>query len=208
MRTIVIASNNQKKLAEFKHIFDSNEYRILSLKDVGFVGDIEENADTFEGNSLIKALAVSEFTGYTAIADDSGLEVDALGGAPGVYSARYAGEGASSKQLIEKLLYEMSEVEDDNRTARFVSVMCAVFPNGERLFARGECEGMILRREAGDNDFGYDPVFFYKPYGKSFAEMTAEEKNSISHRARATFALLEQLKDVPEGYFESPVSKA
>lgn len=203
MRTIVIASNNQKKLAEFRRIFDNSQYRILSLSDVGFHGDIEENADTFEGNSLIKASAVCEFTGLAAIADDSGLEVDALDGAPGVYSARYAGEGATSQQLIDKLLSEMSDVDDEKRTARFVSVMCAVFPDGKQYFARGECEGKILKSKVGDNDFGYDPVFYYEPYGKSFAEMSADEKNSISHRARATVALLEKLKDVPDGRFAS-----
>lgn len=204
MKTVVIATNNSHKLAEFKRIFlkeQGADYNILSLADVGFVGDIEENADTFEGNSLLKAKAVSEFSGYCAIADDSGLQVDCLDGAPGVYSARYAGEGASSAQLIEKLLNEMDGVTEDNRGARFVSVMCAYFPDGRSIFAEGVCEGSILFSSAGDNGFGYDPVFYYKPFDKTFAQMTAEEKNSISHRALATENLLKKLEAFDESNF-------
>ncbi len=209
MRSIVIATNNKNKLAEFKRIFSSEQgsaYNILSLADVGFFDEIEENADTFHGNALIKAKTVSEYTGLCAVADDSGLQVDSLCGAPGVYSARYAGEGASSAQLIEKLLFEMKDVAEENRTARFVSVMCAYFPNGESIFAEGVCEGRILTASAGDNGFGYDPVFYYKPLGKTFAEMDSVEKNSISHRALATFNLLEKIKGLDEVAFESSKS--
>lgn len=205
MRKIVIATNNKNKLAEFERIFSSeqgSDYRILSLAEVGFDSDIEETADTFEGNAYIKARTVAEFTGLTAVADDSGLEVDALNGAPGVYSARYAGEGASSEQLIAKLLIEMKDVPKAERGARFVSVMCAVFPSGKRVFAKGVCEGEILFTSAGDNGFGYDPVFNYPPYGKTFAEMTGDEKNTISHRALATLNLLAELKAVSNNEFE------
>ncbi|MBQ3195791.1 MAG: XTP/dITP diphosphatase [Clostridia bacterium] len=204
MRTIVIATNNMNKLAEFERIFSSeqgSEYKILSLKDVGFTEEIEETSDTFKGNALLKARAVSEHTGMCAVADDSGLQVDCLNGAPGVYSARYAGEGASSSALISKLLCEMKGVDESQRTARFVSVMCAYFPNGKSAFAEGVCEGSILFEAAGDNGFGYDPVFYYKPFDKTFAEMEADEKNSISHRALATENLLKVIKDFKDEDF-------
>ena len=204
MKTVVIATNNPHKLSEFKRIFlkeQGVDYNILSLADVGFKGDVEENADTFEGNALLKAKAVTEFSGYCAIADDSGLQVDCLGGAPGVYSARYAGEGASSEQLIAKLLNEMDGVKEDERSARFVSVMCAYFPDGRSVFAEGVCEGSILCAAAGDNGFGYDPVFYYKHFDKTFAQMTGEEKNSISHRALATENLLKKLEAFEESNF-------
>lgn len=206
MRTIVIATNNKNKVKEFAKIFSSGDgcdYEVLSLADVGFVGDIVEDADTFEGNAYIKARTVSDHTGLVAIADDSGLEVDALNGAPGVYSARYAGEGADSAALIAKLLGEMSSVPDGERGARFVSVMCAAFPNGKKHFAKGVCEGEILTESAGDNGFGYDPVFYYKPFDKSYAEMSSEEKNSISHRALATVKLLEDLRSFNDEDFPS-----
>ncbi len=199
MKTIVIATNNKNKLAEFKRIFSceqGSEYRILSLADVGFSEEIEENADTFQGNALIKAKAVSDFTGLCAVADDSGLEVDYLNGAPGVYSARYAGEGASSTELISKLLFEMKDASENQRTARFVSVMCAYFPSGQAVFAEGVCAGSILYAPSGDNGFGYDPVFYYKPMDKTFAEMNSAEKNSISHRALATTNLLDKIKNL------------
>ena len=204
MKTIVIATNNKNKLAEFKRIFASEQgggYRILSLSDVGFNDEIEETAETFKGNALLKARAVSEFTGMCAIADDSGLQVDCLNGAPGVYSARYAGVGASSAELISKLLGEMKDTAESDRTARFVSVMCAYFPNGESVFAEGICEGSILFEPAGDNGFGYDPVFYYKPFGKTFAEMNSNEKNSVSHRALATANLLDIIKDYEDSAF-------
>ncbi|MBE6677888.1 MAG: XTP/dITP diphosphatase [Ruminococcaceae bacterium] len=205
MKTIVIATNNKNKLAEFKRIFSCEQgsgYRILSLADVGFCEEIEENADTFQGNALLKARAVSKFTGLCAVADDSGLQVDYLNGAPGVYSARYAGEGASSSQLIAKLLSEMKCAAEDERTARFVSVMCAYFPNGQTVFAEGICEGSILYAPAGENGFGYDPVFYYQPMNKTFAEMDSVEKNSISHRALATADLLDKLKNIDKVAFD------
>ncbi len=202
MRTIVIATNNAHKLAEFRRIFSGSNYKILSMADVGFVGEVEETADTFEGNAFLKAKAVSDFTGLCAVADDSGLQVDALNGAPGVFSARYAGEGASSAELINKLLCEMKSIPDGKRGAGFVSVMCACFPNGDSVYARGECRGRILSEPAGDNGFGYDPVFFYEPFGKSYAEMDSSEKNSISHRALATESLLTKLDSVHDSAFE------
>jgi XTP/dITP diphosphohydrolase len=158
---------------------------LLLLSDIGCCGDIEEDGSTFEENSKIKA-SVPASLGYIGVADDSGLCVDALGGAPGVYSARYSGMG--DRANLEKLLYELRAVRDKERTAKFVWVMTAVFPDGRVVQARGEAHGLILREQRGSSGFGYDPVFLYPPLGLTFAELEPEQKNLISHRARALAA--------------------
>lgn len=206
MKTVVLATNNQSKVRELNAILTANssdDFKVLSLSECGFFGDIEENSDTFEGNAYIKAKTVADFTGLATIADDSGLEVDALNGAPGVYSARYAGEGASSAQLISKLLYEMKDVADGKRNARFTTVMCAVLPNGKVIYERGECHGVIINEARGDGGFGYDPVFYYPPFGKTFAEMKPEDKNAISHRAIAATKLIEKLSALTDDDFNT-----
>lgn len=187
MMKAVLASNNKKKLSELLSIMKDGlpGGELLLLSDIGFHGDIEENGSTFEENSKIKA-SVPAALGYIGIADDSGLCVDALGGAPGIYSARYSGLGDQGN--IDKLLYELRGVPDELRTARFVCVMTAVFPDGRTVQARGEAEGVILRQRSGDNGFGYDPVFYYPPFGKTFAELDAGIKNTVSHRAKALAA--------------------
>ena len=192
MKTI-LASNNKRKLAELLAIMkeDLPGNELLLLSDIGFTGDIEENGSTFEENSKIKA-SVPASLGYIGIADDSGLCVDALGGAPGVYSARYSGKG--DEENIDRLLYELRGVPDEKRTARFVCVMTAAFPDGRIIRARGEAEGLILRERRGVSGFGYDPVFYYPPLHASFAEIGAEEKNRISHRAKALAAFCPLLK--------------
>ena len=198
---IVLASRNRKKIAEIESIF--REYglghiRLLSLDDIGYTGEIEENGASFEENSKIKA-SVPASLGYYGIADDSGLMVDALDGRPGIYSARFSGEGATDEKNNSKLLSELENVPDEKRTARFVSVITLASPDGaeiEGFHARGECEGMILREIKGQGGFGYDPLFFYEPAGKTFAELTAEEKNSISHRAVALRKFAEKLASV------------
>ena len=189
----VLASNNKRKLAELLAIMkkDLPGNELLLLSDIGFTGDIEENGSTFEENSKIKA-SVPASLGYIGIADDSGLCVDALGGAPGVYSARYSGKG--DEENIDRLLYELRSVPDEKRTARFVCVMTAAFPDGRIIRARGEAEGLILRERRGVSGFGYDPVFYYPPLHASFAEIGAEEKNRISHRAKALAAFCPLLK--------------
>ena len=189
----VLASNNKRKLAELLAIMkeDLPDNELLLLSDIGFTGDIEENGSTFEENSKIKA-SVPASLGYIGIADDSGLCVDALGGAPGVYSARYSGKG--DEENIDRLLYELRGVPDEKRTARFVCVMTAAFPDGRIIRARGEAEGLILRERRGVSGFGYDPVFYYPPLHASFAEIGAEEKNRISHRAKALAAFCPLLK--------------
>ena len=189
---IVFASNNAHKVSEFKSCFAKvgMDVEIVTIKETGFSGDIIESADTFEGNAFIKAKALCDFTGMIAIADDSGLAVDALDGAPGVYSARFAGENATDDENIEKLLSELKNHPECDRTARFVCTICVCRPDGETLYVRGESEGRIIDERRGDGKFGYDPVFFYPPFGKTFAEMPGDEKNSVSHRGRAIEELL------------------
>lgn len=179
----VLASNNKKKLVEMREILGELGIEVLSQAEAGISTEPEENGVTFEENSLIKAAAACEASGLPALADDSGLVVDALGGQPGVYSARYGGEGLDDKGRYELLLKNMEGIE--NRSARFVSCVSVVFPNGDNITAEGTCEGSIMYAPAGDGGFGYDPVFFCNDMGKSMAELTHEEKNSISHRGNA-----------------------
>lgn len=182
---IVLASRNAHKIREIKEILRSRtgrELDILSLDDIGYKGDIEENGTTFEENAVIKA-SVPAKMGYIGIADDSGLAVDALGGDPGVYSARFAGEPCNDERNNEKLLDLLGDRTD--RSAKFVSVVAAVKPDGTSVVCRGECPGEILFEGKGNGGFGYDPLFWYEPLNKTFAQLTPEEKNSISHRARA-----------------------
>lgn len=190
---IVVASNNKHKIAELEAIIKKYlpKAELLSLSDIGFDKEIIENGKTFEENALIKARTVAKL-GYIAVADDSGLEVSALGGKPGVHSARYAGEPCDDRKNNKKLLSSLEGLYGDERSARFVSVIAAVFPDGKTVMARGECEGEILTSYRGKNGFGYDPLFYYAPMRKTFAEMTDEEKNTISHRARALAAFAEK----------------
>ena len=189
----VLASNNKKKITELKTILSSllPECEVLSLSDAGIEGDIEENGKTFEENSVIKA-SVPAKLGYIGIADDSGLCVDALDGAPGVYSARYSGGGDQAN--IDKLLSELENVPYEKRTAKFVCGMSAVFPDGKIITARGEAHGVILRERRGDDGFGYDPVFYSTDLQKTFAEASADEKNKVSHRGRALSLFCAKLK--------------
>ena len=191
MSKIVMASNNRHKIKEIEAFLrklcpnDKNgePFEILSLADIGYTADIVEDGETFEDNALIKARTVARL-GYIGIADDSGLCVDALNGEPGVYSARYAG-GHDDADNNRKLLENMKNGPVEERGAHFVSVIACVFPDGRELVARGECPGTMLFEYRGNGGFGYDPLFLYEPMDKTFAEMNAEEKNAVSHRARA-----------------------
>ncbi|MCQ2431436.1 MAG: XTP/dITP diphosphatase [Clostridia bacterium] len=195
---IVLASRNKHKITELQAFLAPVDpsIEILSLDDIGFVGDIEEDGDTFEENALIKAKAAAAH-GYIGVADDSGLAVDALNGEPGVYSARYAGEHGDDHANNELLLEKMADVPDEKRTANFVSVIACAFPEDSHapMICRGECPGVILHEYRGNGGFGYDPLFLYEPFGKTYAEMNAEEKNPISHRARAMEQFIAQFKD-------------
>ena len=188
---LVLASKNEKKLIEMQEILSRLGVEVCLESDVGVNVEVEETGTTFEENSLLKARAVMEASGMAAIADDSGLCVDALGGAPGVYSARYGGEGLDDTGRYRLLLENMRGLP---RSARFVSVITCCFPNGDVLTARGECPGTIAFAPMGEGGFGYDPVFFVPQLKKTFAQLTHEEKNAISHRGLALSAFRDELE--------------
>ncbi|HKM28802.1 MAG TPA: XTP/dITP diphosphatase [Anaerovoracaceae bacterium] len=193
METIIAASRNKHKIVEIEAITTKYGMNIVSRDDAGIPTiEIEEDGETFEENSYKKAFEIMKMCGKTTIADDSGLMVDYLGGAPGVYSARFAGEDASDERNNQKLLNLLEGVPYKERRAKFVSVITMVFPDGETLVARGECPGHVITEEFGDNGFGYDPLFVPEGFERTYAQLTAEEKNTISHRAKA-LAELEKL---------------
>ena len=191
--TFILASNNTEKLKELRDILSDFGLTLCSQREAGLTLEVEETGDTFEENALLKARAAAEATGLPAIADDSGLCVDALGGAPGVHSARYTGRHGDSDAARTQLLLQNMQGEP-NRTARFVSAICCVLPNGDTLSARGVCEGEILKEPRGTGGFGYDPVFLPTGSLRSMAELTAQEKNRISHRGQALRAFREKLR--------------
>lgn len=180
---VILASNNQHKLAEIKKILEPLGYELVSQKEAGINIDVEETGTTFEENAALKAEAIYKIAGMPVISDDSGLEVDYLNGAPGVYSHRFAGPDATDEDRCNKLLSELDGVSEDKRTARFVCVICYIDKDGKKSIIRGTCEGIIGTEAIGSNGFGYDPVFMYK--GSSFAQIPSEEKNKVSHRADA-----------------------
>jgi len=191
---IVLASRNKHKIGELQALLGKHipNVEVMSLDDVGFEGDIVEDGSTFEENAFIKARAAAS-TGHIGLGDDSGLSVRALGGEPGIYSARYAGEhgddAANNTLLLEKL------ADKSDKSAEFVCALACVFPDGRELCVRGATEGVIIDEYRGEGGFGYDPLFLYEPMGKTFAEMTADEKNAISHRGRAIELLAQRLKE-------------
>lgn len=191
---IVAATNNVNKVREIKKIFESLGFEVVSQHEAGIDVDVEETGRTFERNALLKARAVAMLCDDCVMADDSGLCVEALDGRPGVYSARYAGEGASDAQKIEKLLGEMKD--EKNRRAKFVTSMAFIFPDGREIVTKGEVNGRIIDKPEGENGFGYDPVFYCPELGKTFAQADDDEKNSVSHRGRALKALYGELKQV------------
>lgn len=191
---MVLASKNPHKLGEMNAILSQLGVEVVLESDVGADVDVEETGETFEENARLKAQAVMQATGLPAIADDSGLCVTALGGGPGVYSARYGGEGLTDKDRYELVLEALKGQLD--RSAKFVSCICCAFPDGTLLEARGECPGLITYSPRGAGTFGYDPIFLYPEKRKTFAEMEGEEKNAISHRGRA----LEKFKTELEKY--------
>lgn len=191
----VLASRNTHKIKELKDLLSEfiADVEILSLDDVGLFDEIEENGESFTENALIKARAAAK-SGYIGLGDDSGLAVRALGGAPGIYSARYAGAHGNDEANNQKLLAELSDKED--RLGEFVCAIACVFPDGsEPIVVEGRTPGVILEQADGEGGFGYDPLFFYEPSGKTFATMTAEEKNAVSHRGRAIRLLAQSLAE-------------
>jgi XTP/dITP diphosphohydrolase len=192
---LILASNNKGKLREIRQLLEPLGLEVKTAAQAGFTEDIEETGETFEDNARLKACTVAKALGLPALADDSGLEVGALDGAPGVYSARYAGPGASDADRSAKLLKELADVPLENRLAAFICVMACCLPSGEVLTAEGSLKGRIALEPAGNNGFGYDPVFELPDRGCTVAQLTAEEKNGISHRGRA-------LKDLARGLLE------
>lgn len=195
MKRIIIASQNKHKIEEIEAITKKFGMTIVSRNDAG-IPDVEvvEDGETFEENSYKKAHEIMKLSGEMTIADDSGLMVDALDGAPGVYSARFSGEGATDKSNNEKLLALLADTPYEKRTAKFVSVITMIYPDGDKIVARGECPGHIITEERGCGGFGYDPLFVPDGYDMTFAELGSEEKNRISHRARALAELERQLE--------------
>ncbi len=192
MQTYVIATNNAHKLDEIRAILENDSRRFLSMKEAGIHTDPEENGTTFEENALIKARAACLASGLPALADDSGLEVDALGGAPGIRSARYC--AGSDQDRVDFLLSNLAAVPEDERGAQFVSAIACVYPDGTEFALRGICRGVILTENHGSGGFGYDPVFFVPEEGQTFASMPQERKNAISHRANSLRLVREELE--------------
>jgi len=192
MKQVVIATKNKGKARDFEAIFGPLGYEVLTLFDVAPSMDIEETGTTFEENAVLKAEALAKDLGQLVIADDSGLEVDALNGEPGVYSARYAGDH-DDEANINKVLANLAETPDNERTARFVCCLAITGPNFPTMTVKGYCEGQILRERQGTDGFGYDPIFYMPELGKTLAEVTAEEKGKVSHRGNALRLLTETL---------------
>ncbi|MDY5020817.1 MAG: XTP/dITP diphosphatase [Blautia sp.] len=194
MKKIIFATGNQGKMKEVREILKDLDAEVLSMKEAGVQADIVEDGTTFEENAVIKAKAVCRLTGEIALADDSGLEVDYLNKEPGVYSARYMGEDTSYHIKNKSIIDRLEGVPDEKRTARFVCVIAAAFPDGTVKTVRGTMEGIIGYEEQGENGFGYDPIFFLPQYGCTSAQISMEEKNKISHRGKALRAIKDELR--------------
>ncbi len=192
-RRLVVASRNAGKVAEIRALLAGCGMEVIGIADLDGMPELDEPYDTFEANAHSKALEVARHTGVAALADDSGLQVDALDGRPGVHSSRY---GDSDRQRIERLLAELTGVPDERRSARFVCVIVAAYQDGILGCWEGRCEGYIAHEPHGTAGFGYDPIFIYPPFGCTFAEVSTEEKNAVSHRGRALQAMIADLPDL------------
>ena len=197
VKQILFATGNKDKLKEIRQILGEG-YRVLSLKEAGIQAHVVEDGTTFQENAIKKASEICRLSGQIVMADDSGLEIDALNKEPGVYSARYMGEDTDYHTKNNALIRRLDGVPDEQRTARFVCVIAAAFPDGRVLTAEGVMEGRIGYEEAGSNGFGYDPIFFLPEYGCTSAELSPEEKNRISHRGRALRAMKQSLEELHE----------
>lgn len=194
MITFIIATNNPHKLVEMERILNPIGIKAVSAKEAGIsLAEVEETGETFAENAFLKANAAFKLSGMPAIADDSGLCIDALNGKPGVYSARYAGENATDLDRINKVLQEMEHVSNENRTAHFTSSVCCILPDGSKIQVEGKCYGSIGFKPIGNGNFGYDPIFVYENK-KTFAQMSSNEKDKISHRGKSLTMLQSELK--------------
>lgn len=192
---IIIASNNQGKIKEFRELLEPLGLEVETLADYPELPEVEETGTTFQENAILKAQTISDQLQALALADDSGLVVSILGGAPGIYSARYAGEPKDDRRNNDKLLKELANYQGDDRKAHFVSSIAVTYPDREPLVVEGQVKGQILEAPQGEDGFGYDPLFYYEPFGKSFAQVDLADKNRVSHRAQATEKLLKVLPD-------------
>lgn len=196
---VVLASHNPHKLVEIREILQPLGIDVVLESELGVAVEVEETGTTFAENAYLKAKAVMEATGLPALADDSGIAVKALGGAPGIYSARYGSDPTLDDWgRLQLLLQNTAQVPDGQRQAKFVAAIALVYPDGRQIAVQGEVHGELLRQPVGEGGFGYDPIFYYPPAGKSFAQLTAEEKNQVSHRARALRSLVEKLSEERE----------
>ena len=205
MKSIILASNNKDKVKEVKEILKG--YDIISMKEAGIDVDIEENGTTFEENALIKARAIMKLTGQITMADDSGLEIDYLNKAPGVYSARFMGHDTSYDIKNKALIQKLEGVKGSDRSGRFVCAIAVCFPDGSEIVKRGTMEGLIAEEIKGDNGFGYAPIVYLPEYGRTSGELAPEEKNKISHRGKALALIKEELDKSEELYAEDNDSK-
>jgi XTP/dITP diphosphohydrolase len=194
MKRFVVATKNRGKLREIEEILADFPFEVVSMEQAGIDLEIEESGSTFEENALIKAKAVWDISGGIVMADDSGLAVDHLGGAPGIYSSRFAGKGATDDDKNRKLLKLLEGVPYEKRTARFICAVAVVFPDGRHFTVNGTCEGYIGNLPAGENGFGYDPLFYIPGQGRTVAELDSDVKNAISHRGRALRLMVEELR--------------
>lgn len=193
-KKLIFATGNAGKMKEIREIMKDTEFEVISMKEAGLNLDIVEDGKTFEENAIIKAKAVCEASGELALADDSGLEVDYMDKQPGIYSARFLGEDTSYDVKNNYILDKLNGVEGDARSARFVCAIAAAFPDGRVETTRATIEGVIAQKIAGENGFGYDPIFFVPEFGCTTAELTMEQKNQISHRAKALNLMKEKIK--------------
>lgn len=193
-KKLIFATGNAGKMKEIRMILADMDYEILSLKDAGIDIEIDENGATFEENAIIKASTIAKATGCLTLADDSGLEVDALNKEPGVLSARYMGEDTSYDIKNRSIIQRLEGIEGEDRSARFVCVIAAVYPDGSTHTSRGTIEGVIAHEPSGEQGFGYDPIFYLPEYGRTTAELEPQEKNAISHRGKALRAIKEVLR--------------
>ena len=192
---VFLATKNKGKIKDFEKLTEGMDLEVVTILDGMDIPDVVEDGDTFEENSAKKALEIAKYTGIVTVSDDSGLCVDYLNGAPGVYSARYSGENATDESNMDKLLEDLKDVKKEDRKAHFVSVVTIAYPNGENQSFRGEVEGEILFERQGNNGFGYNPIFYSKELGKSFGMATMDERVSVSHRGRAFRKLKEEVLD-------------
>ncbi|MBQ4190375.1 MAG: XTP/dITP diphosphatase [Clostridiales bacterium] len=190
---LIIATGNEDKVREIDEILEGTGFEAISMKQAGFNPDIVEDGTTFEENALKKAMAVHELSGEYVMADDSGLCIDALDGAPGIYSARFCGEDSTYEEKFRKIFEMLADVPEDKRTAQFVCAIAVVKPDGTSFTVRGECRGVLHEKPVGENGFGYDPIFYVPEFVMTTAQMDPEVKNSISHRGRALRAMVEKL---------------